>query len=115
MTARTKRRPAVFQSAPAPTFLGLPSYDEWSLLAACRGEIEKDYDENDQWHPLKQENTAYGKRTCNGPDLKAHPELACPVRRVCLAWAEAHEIKWGTWGGKDQWEREDHRKRLQEN
>lgn len=113
MTTRTKRRPAVLQSTPAPTFLGLPSYDEWSLRAACRDKIEKDEEDDDQWHPESAKNTWSGKQICNGPDLKELPQLACPVRGVCLAWALENKIKWGTWGGMDQWEREAHRKRYQ--
>ena len=62
--------------------------------------IDKDEDGDDQWHPKLREHAAYGKRFCEG----------CPVKQTCLDWAVAYDIREGTWGGKDQWEREKERK-----
>jgi WhiB family redox-sensing transcriptional regulator len=101
MSAPARHRPPVFQPTIRRDLPELPPLDEWILDAACRGQIDKDDDGNDQWHPHAQQDTSLGKQFCKG----------CLVRTTCLAWALAHDIKWGTWGGVDQWQREELKKR----
>jgi WhiB family transcriptional regulator, redox-sensing transcriptional regulator len=97
MSAPARHRPPVFWPVARPDLSGLPPFDEWVVEAACRGMVDKDEDENDQWHPHSKEAASLGKRFCNG----------CPVRLICGQWALAYGEKVGTWGGVDQWTRAD--------
>jgi hypothetical protein len=94
--------PAITLLTPVAVGPGVVPYDEWVHRAACRGKIVKDDNDDDQWHPKRKSDTGAGKTICNGP--KESPELACPVREECLAWALATKQAVGTWGGKDAWE-----------
>src|ERR1700752_872173 len=77
------------------------------MSAACRGMIDKDRRGDDQWHPRFPVLSGPGKRFCYGPDPENRPDLECPVRETCLAWALTHNIKSGPWGGLSQWERQE--------
>lgn len=80
-----------------------PDDDDWELRGSCRQGGVMD----DVWFPERNtfSTVRFGKRVCNGPSPEDHPELGCPVRERCLHHALTNDLRWGTWGGLDMWER----------
>lgn len=75
--------------------------EEWVLRGSCRsGGVDDTI-----WFPDRKNGVRIGKRVCNGPAPDRHPELGCPVRQQCLQHALDNDLRWGTWGGLDMWER----------
>jgi WhiB family transcriptional regulator, redox-sensing transcriptional regulator len=79
----------------------VPDDENWQTQAVCRPLGPDD----DTWFPRTRPFSSTGKRVCNGPSPDKHPELGCPVKAQCLAHALDNDIRWGTWGGLDMWER----------
>lgn len=55
----------------------------------------------DLWFPPKSGSSGPAKRICNG--FRGSPP--CPVIGECLAYALAHDERFGVWGGKSERER----------
>jgi len=68
--------------------------DHWFNQAACRGK------DPDIFFPRSGESPAAARRIC----------ATCPVRLDCRAYAFAHHITRGVWGGLTELERRKHRR-----
>ena len=82
---------------PAVNSLGV-TVQGWMGRAACTG-----YDPQ-WWYPEEGDEEGKGKalRVCN----------ECPVRDLCLMWSFVVDDRWGTLGGKTQFQRTAIRNRL---
>lgn len=74
----------------APDFLNITAPPEWTLDAVC-AQVD-----GDLFFPEKGGSTREAKRVCAG----------CPVQTECLAYALAHDERFGVWGGVTERERD---------
>ena len=93
--AASRRRPFQF---PEGTLVRCGQLDEdWRTEASCR---QGGYDP-EIWYPHNVSDSRLGVAICQ----------TCPVMQQCLQYALAHQERFGTWGGVNEWQRNQRRVR----